>query len=186
MNDPVLFPDRQSFREWLSERGETSEGVWLLFGKKGGPKTLTADEALSEALCFGWIDGQMESIDETRYRKYFAHRTAKSRWSDKNKKTVQTLIEKGLMAAPGLEAIQQAQANGMWDAPGRVVITDEQVQAFRELVRPHEPAFTNLSAMSPSVQRTYTGYYLDTKSEKTRADRLLKIIGRLDKNLKPM
>ncbi len=68
------FASREDFRSWLEEHGASSGGVWLLFGKPGGPKTLKAGEALEEALCYGWIDGQMKSIDETRYRKYFARR----------------------------------------------------------------------------------------------------------------
>ncbi|MDR2932819.1 MAG: hypothetical protein LBV27_06890, partial [Oscillospiraceae bacterium] len=65
MDDVLLFPDRAAFREWLDKNGESSGGVWLVFGKKGGPKTLKAGEALEEALCFGWIDGQMQSLADT-------------------------------------------------------------------------------------------------------------------------
>ncbi len=57
------FASRAEFRDWLSEHCLTTDGVWLLFGKAGGPKTLKAAEALEEALCFGWIDGQMQSLD---------------------------------------------------------------------------------------------------------------------------
>ena len=71
--------------------------MWLVFGKGGGPATLRANEALEEALCFGWIDGQMKSLDETRYKKYFARRTSKSKWSEKNKQLVAELEKQGLM-----------------------------------------------------------------------------------------
>lgn len=87
MNNLLSFPDRASFRQWLSDNGTNSDGVWLLFGKKGGPKTLTANEALEEALCFGWIDGVMKSIDDQSYKKYFASRRANSKWSEKIKKS---------------------------------------------------------------------------------------------------
>lgn len=63
MAELLEFAAREEFRAWLSENCRTSPGVWLLFGKAGGPRTLKAGEALEEALCFGWIDGQMESID---------------------------------------------------------------------------------------------------------------------------
>ncbi|MDE6244592.1 MAG: hypothetical protein K2M50_02925 [Treponemataceae bacterium] len=71
MNDTMQFADRESFRSWLSENCLASAGVWLLFGKAGGPKTLTAAEALEEALCFGWIDGKMQSIDDKTYKNIF-------------------------------------------------------------------------------------------------------------------
>ena len=64
MNEVLTFASREEFREWLSRNCLSEEGVWLLFGKVGGPKTIKAGEALEEALCFGWIDGQMKSIDE--------------------------------------------------------------------------------------------------------------------------
>ena len=64
MSDVLQFAGREEFRAWLAEHCLSSEGVWLLFGKAGGPKTIKAGEALEEALCFGWIDGQMQSIEE--------------------------------------------------------------------------------------------------------------------------
>ena len=84
----LQFDSRAEFRKWLEDNCASSEGIWLLFGKTGGPKTIKAAEALEEALCFGWIDGQMQSIDTAKYKKYFARRTANSKWSDKNKKLV--------------------------------------------------------------------------------------------------
>ena len=68
MSEILEFSNRAAFREWLHKNGTSSEGVWLLFGKKGGPTTLTAAEALEEALCYGWIDGQMQSLDSTKYK----------------------------------------------------------------------------------------------------------------------
>lgn len=186
MEQVLKFQDRGAFHEWLLSHAADSDGVWLLFGKKNGPKTLSAVEALEEALCFGWIDGQMQSLSDTEYKKYFARRVTKSKWSEKNKKLVSVLIEKGIMTEQGLAAIRLAKKGGTWDAPVRERISDEQIESFRELVRPHEPAYSNLMAMTPSVQRTYTGYYLDTKSEAARQNRLNKILERLDKNLKPM
>ena len=186
MNEILTFPDRQTFRAWLEKYGAESGGVWLLFGKKGGQKTLSANEALEEALCFGWIDGLMQSIDSASYKKYFARRTAKSKWSEKNKKLAQTLIERGLVAPPGLHAINVAKQRGEWDKPKRGSIDTGQFKDFAALVKPHEPAYANLSAMPPSAQKTYAGFYFEAKQEKTRKARLEKIIDRLNKNLKPM
>ena len=88
MENTLEFAGREEFRAWLAEHCRTSGGVWLLFGKAGGPRTIKAGEALEEALCFGWIDGVMESLDEKRYRKYFAQRRERSKWSEKNKALV--------------------------------------------------------------------------------------------------
>ncbi len=72
--EQVRFASREEFREWLSENGQSVKSIWLVLGKKGGPTTISAQEALEEALCFGWIDGQIRSVDETVYIKYFAQR----------------------------------------------------------------------------------------------------------------
>lgn len=117
MNDTMQFTDRESFRSWLSENCLASAGVWLLFGKAGGPKTLTAAEALEEALCFGWIDGQMQSIDDKTYKKYFSARREKSKWSDKNKHLAQKLEERGLMTDFGRKKIEEASRTGSGTRP---------------------------------------------------------------------
>ena len=88
MNDTLQFATRGEFRAWLEDHCLSEEGIWLVLGKAGGPKTIKAGEALEEALCFGWIDGQMQSLDDKTYRKYFSQRRGKSKWSEKNKQPV--------------------------------------------------------------------------------------------------
>ncbi len=104
----MKFADREAFRKWLSENCQSDAGIWLLFGKAGGPKTIKAGEALEEALCFGWIDGQMQSIDDKTYKKYFSMRREKSKWSEKNKALAQKLEEQGLMTEFGRKKIEEA------------------------------------------------------------------------------
>jgi uncharacterized protein YdeI (YjbR/CyaY-like superfamily) len=186
MSGLLTFSDRQAFREWLGKHGAKSDGIWVLFKKKGRSVTLSAADALEEALCHGWIDGQIQSVDDNTYKKYFARRKPLSRWSPKNKELAQTLMENGLMTQQGLEAIERARECGSWDNARRVIIGNEQIELLKVIIQPHEPAYTNLLAMSESVQRTYTGFYFDAKSDKGRQARLEKIIDRLNKNLKPM
>jgi uncharacterized protein YdeI (YjbR/CyaY-like superfamily) len=106
LHEPTVFKTRAEFRAWLTENALSEEGVWLVFGKKGGPETLTANEALEEALCFGWIDGQMQSVDDYTYIKYFKQRSEKSNWSDKNKKLADKLEARGLMTDFGRAKIR--------------------------------------------------------------------------------
>ena len=182
----LLFSSRGDFRAWLCENAETSDGVWLVFGKKKELLTLSANDALEEALCFGWIDGQMQSIDDTKYIKYFARRRKKSVWSEKNKKITALLREKGLMTALGEQAIAEAKQNGSWDAPKREPITEEQVAAFAAKLAGLSPAYENFQNMPPSVQVTYTGRHLSFKTEEARQRDFEKIVERLNQNLKPM
>ena len=105
MSEVLEFACRNDFRNWLRENCLSDAGVWLLFGKPGGPQTVKADEALEEALCFGWIDGQMKSMNETSYRKYFSLRRDNSKWSEKNKKLVEQLEKQGIMTDYGRKKI---------------------------------------------------------------------------------
>lgn len=186
MNDTLEFSSREEFRRWLAEHCLSSPGVWLLFGKAGGPKTIKAGEALEEALCFGWIDGQMQSLDEKTYRKYFAQRREKSKWSEKNKALAQKLEAQGLMTDFGRAKIAQAKQNGQWDASGPTAVTGEQIAQLAALLKGYEPAFTNFQAMSLSVKRTYARAYFDAKTDAGREKRLAWMVDRLNRNLKPM
>lgn len=187
MSESMVFANRGEFRAWLSENGRSGDGVWLLFGKAGGPKTLKAGEALEEALCFGWIDGQMQSIDEKSYRKYFSPRREKSKWSEKNKTLVKVLEEKGLMTDLGRARIREAKENGQWDAPDLMTaVGEKEAEVLSGLLTGHEPALTNFRAMPPSVRKTYARAYFDAKTEAGREKRLAWIVDRLNKNLRPM
>ena len=182
----LLFSIRDDFRAWLRDNSETSEGVWLVFGKTKAVVTLSANDALEEALCFGWIDGQIQSIDNTKYLKYFAKRRSKSVWSEKNKKIVDVLRQKGMMTELGENAVETAKKNGTWDTPKGNPITDEQIDALAEKLRGISPAYENFNNMSPPVRRTYTGRYLSFKTEEAQQRDFEKIIDRLNNNLKPM
>lgn len=186
MEDQLLFANRLEFREWLAGNHADSRGVWLVFGKDGKLNSISSEEALEEALCFGWIDGQIKSIDETKYIKKFTARRKGSKWSEKNRGTAAKLIEAGLMTESGLAAIEQAKREGTWDVPKAEPISDEQIAILSEAIRGSEPAFTNFQNMSRSVRATYTAHYLSAKSEATREKRLEQIVGRLKENKKPM
>ena len=141
---------------------------------------------LEEALCFGWIDGRMQRIDDASYRKYFAPRRAKSVWSDKNKALAVELEERGLMTDAGRRAMEAAKRNGCWDAKKAPDVTEDDTAALEALIAGHEPAASNFQAMSPSVRRTYTRAYFDAKTDAGREKRLAWMLDRLDRNLKPM
>lgn len=186
MGEELQFGNRDEFRNWLADNCESDNGVWLIFGKAGGPKTLKSAEALEEALCFGWIDGQMQKIDDVSYRKYFSQRRPNSKWSDKNKKLIAKLEERGVMTDYGRAKVEEAKANGQWDAPKAPGITDEDIEHVAETLRPYEAAYANFLRMSPSVKKTYTRAYLDAKTDAGREKRLAWMVDRLNKNLKPM
>lgn len=108
MDMPLCFQTREEFRTWLQNNCRSSDGVWLLFGKTKELVTLKADEALEEALCYGWIDGLMKRVDDKSYMKYFSLRRKNSKWSDKNKNLVRSLEERGRMTDMGRAKIEEA------------------------------------------------------------------------------
>jgi uncharacterized protein YdeI (YjbR/CyaY-like superfamily) len=186
MAKQMQFTSSEDFRAWLVENCLSDDGIWLVFGKEGGPKTLTANEALEEALCFGWIDSQIKSIDDKTYLKYFAQRRKKTEWSAKNINLVELLEVSGRMTNYGRAKIEEAKQNNCFQAKKRLEITDNHIEQFINEIKDIEPAYSNFLVMSPSVKRIYTGHYLDTKTEQARINRLHKIIERLNQNLKPM
>lgn len=186
MSGIMEFSDREEFRKWLYNHCLSNDGIWLLFGKAGGPKTIKAGEALEEALCFGWIDGRMQSIDDKTYKKYFSMRREKSKWSEKNKALVKDLEERGIMTDFGRKKIEEAKKNGQWYASKPEGITEEQIALLSSLLEGSEPACTNFKAMSLSVRKTYTRAYFDAKTDAGREKRIAWMVDRLNRNLKPM
>ena len=186
MDKELIFETREDFRQWLEDNGLTSKGVWLIFGKTKELKTLSAEEALEESLCYGWIDGLLNSIDEHRYRKYFAPRRKDSKWSEKNKGLVARLIENGRMTIHGHKAIEEARKNGMWEKIQKWNITEEQQADFESKIKVNDQAFKNYSSMPASTRKQLAGFYYDAKKEETRLKRLEKIVGLLEQNKRLM
>ncbi|MBQ8508559.1 MAG: YdeI/OmpD-associated family protein [Clostridia bacterium] len=187
MTPRLEFINRDAFREWLSVNALSDTGVWLVFYKKRSAACIKASEALEEALCFGWIDGQMQSIDGDAYIKYFKQRSPESDWSEKNKKLTANLEERGLMTDFGRAKIELAKQNGHWERAKPAKLSDEQLAEFDAMVRPHDAAYANFEKMPPSMRRTYaSSYFLGTKTEEGRKKRFATILERLERNLNPM
>lgn len=114
----LTFADAAAWRAWLDEHHGDSNGVWLVLAKKGatGPTNLTYRQALEEALCYGWIDGQGKGGDDASYRQRFTPRRARSLWSKRNVALAEQLISEGRMHAAGLAEVERAKADGRWAA----------------------------------------------------------------------
>jgi uncharacterized protein YdeI (YjbR/CyaY-like superfamily) len=113
----LIVVDAAAWRAWLGE-WHGSAGVWLVLAKKGtvDPTSLTYDQALEEALCHGWIDGQVGRRDERTYRQRFTPRRARSSWSQRNTALAERLQAEGRMHAAGVAEVERAKADGRWDA----------------------------------------------------------------------
>jgi uncharacterized protein YdeI (YjbR/CyaY-like superfamily) len=107
-----------AWRKWLAGHGGDAGGVWLVLAKKGtrSPTSLTYEQALEEALCHGWIDGQRQSGNDATYRQRFTPRRARSPWSRRNAGIVDRLLTEGRMQPRGLAEVERAKGDGRWDA----------------------------------------------------------------------
>jgi uncharacterized protein YdeI (YjbR/CyaY-like superfamily) len=113
----VEAADQQGWRRWLDANHATLPGAWLKFAKKGSPtSTVSYGEAVEEALCYGWIDGQVRAHDAHFYLQRFTPRRARSKWSQINREKAARLIEAGRMRPAGMAHVQAAQADGRWEA----------------------------------------------------------------------
>ena len=110
--------DAAQWRSWLGDHHSTSAGVWLVLAKKGGarPTALSYDGALEEAICFGWIDGQLGRRDAETYRRRFTPRNPRSPWSRRNVTIAEGLMKSGRLHRSGEEEIRRARADGRWDS----------------------------------------------------------------------
>jgi uncharacterized protein YdeI (YjbR/CyaY-like superfamily) len=163
---------RAEWRAWLAENHQTSPGVWLVTWKKQAARpTVAYEEAVEEALCFGWIDGVFGRVDEERSKQWFAPRRPKSTWARTNKERVARLEIAGLMTETGRRAIEIAQANGSWnslDAIDALVVPDDLAAALT--ARPG--ARERFDASSASVRRSALAWVYQAKRPQTRAARV--------------
>lgn len=112
----LLFETGDALREWLAQQDENAPGAWLRFAKKGANFTsLSKAEAIDQALCHGWIDGQLDKYDASSWLVRFTPRKARSKWSQVNRTRAEELIAQGLMTARGQREIDKAKADGRWD-----------------------------------------------------------------------
>jgi uncharacterized protein YdeI (YjbR/CyaY-like superfamily) len=171
----VFVEDRATWRAWLEDHHDTASGAWLVtWRSRTGKPRLAYEEAVEEALCFGWIDGTGGTIDEQRGKQYFAPRKSNSGWAATNKARVERLIADGRMAPAGLAAIERARANGSWellDSVERLEVPPDLAAALD--ARP--PAATNFAAFPPSVRKQLLTSLVMARRPETRNERVRRI-----------
>lgn len=169
----LSFDSQKSWERWLKSNHATSPGVWLRIGKKETAEaSVTYDEAVEAALCYGWIDGQKKAKDEAAWLQRFTPRGPRSVWSRNNKEKAEKLIAAGRMAAYGLAAVEKARGDGRWDAAYQsqsAATVPEDLEAALDADPEARAFFSTLS----SVNRYAILFRLQTaKRPETRARRL--------------
>lgn len=176
----LLIVDQAAWREWLRANHDGT-GVWLVLAKKGvsEPTRLTYDEALDEALCHGWIDGQVRRRDELTYRQRFTPRRARSSWSQRNVGLIERLKGEGRMHRAGLAAVEQAMEDGRWDAAYAGSATIEVPGDLAAALAAEPAALTMFQTLSS--QNRYAVLYRigEAKRTDTRARRIERFVAML-------
>jgi len=177
------FRNREAWRAWLAENHATAESLWLVFHKKHtGKAGLTYDEAVEEALCFGWIDGILKRIDDEKHMNRFCPRRKNSIWSERNKQRVRRMIEAGRMTEAGLVKIREAKENGQWDRAAEredVAIVPAELTAA---LAKDERARLNFEKLAASYRRQFIYWVGTAKREETRRKRVIEAVRMLRAN----
>jgi uncharacterized protein YdeI (YjbR/CyaY-like superfamily) len=181
----VFAEDRATWRAWLETHHATSGGAWLVtWRSSSGKQALPYEEAVEEALCFGWVDSTAGTVDDNRGKLYFAPRKPNSGWAATNKARVERLIADGRMAPAGLAAIERARQNGSWellDSVERLEVPSDLAAALD--ARP--TAASNFAAFPPSVRKQALTSLAMARRPETRAERVRKIADAAARNERP-
>jgi len=181
----IAFKKRQDWRLWLIKNHDKTEEIWLIFHKKHtGVPSITYDDAVEEALCFGWIDSLKKKVDENRYKQKFTPRRKNSKWSELNKRRVEKLISQDLMATAGLKTVHQAKLDGSWDlipTSRQTIIMPEELE---EALAQNKRALLFFESLAPSYKKHFAGWVDTAKKPETRQRRIKECIELLEKGEK--
>lgn len=169
--------DRREWRDWLERNHATSQGVGLVYFKRGsGRRNITLDEAILEALAFGWIDGRMNRLDDDRVMLRFTPRRKGSTWAATNKNRVERLLEEGLMTSAGMAKVEEAKRDGSWyllDDVEDMIVPEDLASALGS----HPPARRLFDECSRSQRKQLLGWLKGAKKATTRQRRIEAIVG---------
>jgi uncharacterized protein YdeI (YjbR/CyaY-like superfamily) len=181
----VSFNSPTDFDNWLELNRINTKGIWVrFFRKNSGITSITYDEALDVALCYGWIDGQVKKHDENSYLQKFTPRRPKSMWSKRNVDHITRLETEGRMKPSGMIEVEKAKKDGRWerayDSPGKMVVPVD----FIELLSKNKKAFDFFESLN-KTNKYSIGWRLQTaKNPETREKRIMEIINMMNKGEK--
>jgi len=178
-----LFKNRNEWRSWLKEYHGKETEIWLVFYKvKVNKKSIKYQEAVEEALCFGWIDSIVKRIDDEKHMQKYTPRKVNSNWSASNKTRVEKLIKEGLMTEFGLRAIEIAKQNGSWNKLDSVDIRLEVPKALKDAFAKNQTAKKSFEHLAPSRKKQFLWWIESAKRDETKEKRIKETIRLLVEN----
>ena len=186
LDNALYFESAGQWRNWLAANHDKRDHAWLLIYKKASGKVnMTIKSAVMEAMCFGWIDGKLKSIDNEKFILRYSPRKPKSLWSKINVDRVARLIHDGKMTDAGMEKIEQAKANGLWDAAYSSRVKEEVPQDLKQALKANRIAQGNFSKFANGQQFQYIFWVNSAKTATTRQKRVAEVVRRAALNQKP-
>jgi uncharacterized protein YdeI (YjbR/CyaY-like superfamily) len=173
----VFFASPAQMEAWLEEHGESSDGIWLKFAKKGsGIRSVGYADAVEVALCHGWIDGQARRLDEQHYLQRFTPRRPRSKWSRINREKAERLIAESRMRPAGLREIERAREDGRWDdaydSPTTATVPDD----FQQALDADPGAREFFESLGSTKRYSFLYRIADAKRPETRARRIAEYV----------
>ena len=176
---------RDEWREWLKKNHQTSPGIWFIYYKKvTGERTVSYEDAVEEALRFGWIDSKVKTLDKKRYMQVFTPRKPGSTWSKLNKNRIKKLTKQGLMTPAGLEKVESAKKDGSWNMLSDVedlILPDD----LKKDLAADEKAEKNFQQYNDSTKKQMLWWIVSAKRSETRERRLKKVLNLVRHNQRP-
>jgi len=181
----VQLASPEEWEAWLDAEHASSDGVWLKFAKKGSRvTTVVYAEALDVALCFGWIDSQVMTLDERFYLQKFTPRRSRSKWSKINREKIEALTKAGRMKPAGLEQVELAKSDGRWDAAYSSPANMTEPPDLKKALKASPKAAEFWANLNKSNRYAVLYQLEDAKKPETRERRLAKFIGMLERGEK--
>ena len=183
MDDVLYFKDREGWRSWLEINHDKKNVAWLIHYKKSSNKVgITHEEAVEEALCFGWIDGQLRRIDDEKYSLRYTPRKARSVWSKINKEKAERMIKSGKMTQAGLTKIEEAKKSGYWENAYTNKVKETMPPDLKKALTQNKKAWLYFQKFANTYRNMYIGWVNDAKTQETRVKRINKIVEQSLKN----
>jgi len=179
--DVLALAGRAQWRLWLQSNHQESPGVWLEF-RKAPAAVFTYEDALEEAICFGWIDSLIARGDDSRYLRLFTPRRRGSDWSEANRERAVDLMARGLMTEAGMEQVRIARERGLWyGKPAREFTMPAELE---DALERNEKAALFFAELAPSYRKRYMDYVAAARKPETRTARAVRVVALLAEGIK--
>ena len=185
LNSALSFKNRDEWRKWLEKNHRKEKEVWLVHYKKHvGKIGIQLEEAVEEALCFGWIDGKLRKVDKERFILRYSPRKVNSVWSKLNRERVERLMKAGKMTAAGLSIIEEAKKRGSWNQAYTNLKRDRIPPDLRKALAEDKRALDNFQRFANSYRNMYIHWVKSATTGKTRRERIEKVVKQASQNKK--